>query len=338
VQVYGRVAQVNGMAQLTQLDTILLLGSGRTLRNAKIVSVLNETTESNLVKYNLVKLSNPSKWPSTALAPNTSITLKVLTSSDSFDLVIDSETDIDGKAAPSGFFNVAGLGAQNDATSPYNSGYQLFPRRMSDFANLVVPTFSFSTPTSLGKENRDSTEGFVLQCANLTFNQQINIVIKGGTAARNDDYQSLPNRLFILSQANPSLIVKSKINDDAKIELNETIIWVIRDNSWGTLVGADSIHTVTILDDETPNSILESTLGAKTKMYPNPAKQNLTLSCEDALINEVVVYDLNGREVKRFNMDAVNKTVLNIEGLSNGMYTISILTDKGTVVKSLSVL
>ena len=73
-------------------------------------------------------------------------------------------------------------------------------------------------------------------------------------------------------------------------------------------------------------------------MYPNPAKQNLTLSCEDALINEVVVYDLNGREVKRFNMDAVNKTVLNIEGLSNGMYTISILTDKGTVVKSLSVL
>jgi hypothetical protein len=37
-------------------------------------------------------------------------------------------------------------------------------------------------------------------------------------------------------------------------------------------------------------------------------------------------------------MDAVNKTVLNIEGLSNGMYAISILTDKGTVVKSLSVL
>ena len=338
VQVYGRVAQVNGMAQLTQLDTIILLGSGRTLRNAKVVSVLNETTESNLVKYNLVKLSNPSKWPSTAMAANTSITLKVLTSSDSFDVVIDSETDIDGKAAPSGFFNVAGLGAQNDATSPYNSGYQLFPRRISDFANLVVPTFGFSTATSIGKENRDSTEGFVLQCANLTSNQQINIVIKGGTAARNDDYQSLPNRLFILSQTNPSLIVKSKINDDAKIELNETIIWVIRDNSWGTLVGADSIHTVTILDDETPNSILESTLGAKTKMYPNPAKQNLTLSCEDALIKQVVVYDLNGREVKRFNMDAVNKTVLNIEGLSNGMYTISILTDKGTVVKSLSVL
>ena len=338
VQVYGRVAQVNGMAQLTQLDTIILLGSGRTLRNAKVVSVLNETTESNLVKYNLVKLSNPSKWPSTAMAANTSITLKVLTSSDSFDVVIDSETDIDGKAAPSGFFNVAGLGAQNDATSPYNSGYQLFPRRISDFTNLVVPTFGFSTATSIGKENRDSTEGFVLQCANLTSNQQINIVIKGGTAARNDDYQSLPNRLFILSQTNPSLIVKSKINDDAKIELNETIIWVIRDNSWGTLVGADSIHTVTILDDETPNSILESTLGAKTKMYPNPAKQNLTLSCEDALINQVVVYDLNGREVKRFNMDAVNKTVLNIEGLSNGMYTISILTDRGTVVKSLSVL
>jgi hypothetical protein len=95
---------------------------------------------------------------------------------------------------------------------------------------------------------------------------------------------------------------------------------------------------VTLLDDETPNSILESTLEARTKMYPNPAKQNVTLHCEEALINEVVVYDVNGREVKRFAMDAVNKTVLNIEGLNNGMYTLSIQTDKGTVVKSLSVL
>jgi hypothetical protein len=338
VQVYGRVAQVNGMAQLTQLDTILLLGSGRPLRSAKVVSILNESTESNLVKYNSVKLSNSSKWPSTAMAPNTSVTLKVLTANDSFDIVIDSETDIDGKTAPSGFFNVAGLGAQNDATSPYTSGYQLYPRRMSDFTNLVVPTFGFSTPTSIGKENRDSTEGFILQCANLTTNQQINIVIKGGTAARNDDYQSLPNRLFILTQANPSINVKSKINDDAKIELNETIVWVIRDNAWGTLIGPDSIHTVTILDDETPNSILESTLEARTKVYPNPAKQNVTLSSEEALINEVVVYDVNGREVKRFTIEASNKTVLDLEGISNGMYTLSIHTDKGNIVKSLSVL
>jgi len=338
VQVYGRVAQVNGMAQLTQLDTILLLGSGRPLRNAKVVAIMNESTESNLVKYNLVKLSNPSKWPSTALAANTSVTLKVLTANDSFDMVIDSETDIDGKTAPSGYFNIVGIGAQNDATSPYTSGYQLFPRRMSDFTNLVVPTFGFSTPTSIGKENRDSTDGFLLQCANLTTNQQINIVIKGGTAARNDDYQSLPNRLFILTQANPSINVKSKINDDAKIELNETIIWVIRDNAWGTLIGPDSIHTVTLLDDETPNSILESTLEARTKVYPNPAKQNVTLSSDEALINEVVIYDVNGREVKRFTIEASNKTVLDLEGISNGMYTLSIHTDKGNIVKSLSVL
>ena len=338
VQVYGRVSQFNGLAQLSQLDTILLLGSGRTLHTAKPSIILNESTESNLVKFNLVKLSNPSKWPSTALAANTSVTLKVLSANDSFDMVIDSETDIDGKTAPSGFFNVVGLGAQNDASMPYTSGYQLFPRRMTDFTNLVVPIYSFTTTASIGKENRDSTEGFVLQCANLTSNQQINLVIKGGTANRNEDYQSLPNRLFILTQANPSINVKSKINDDAKIELNETIIWVIRDNAWGTLIGADSIHTVTILDDETPNSILESALSAKTRMYPNPAKQNLTLTCDEALINEVVIYDVNGREIKRFGLDACSKTVLNIEGLNNGIYTVSIQTDKGTVIKSLSVL
>jgi hypothetical protein len=62
------------------------------------------------------------------------------------------------------------------------------------------------------------------------------------------------------------------------------------------------------------------------------------LSSEEALINEVVVYDVNGREVKRFKVEATNKTVLDIEGLNNGIYTLSIHTDKGNIVKSLSIL
>lgn len=337
VQVYGRIAQINGMSAISQLDTIIKLGSGRTLKNAKIVTALAETTESDLVKFNLVKLANPSEWPSTALAPNTTANVTIQTSSGTFTAVIDSETDIDGKPAPSGFFNLTGIGAQNDATTPYTSGYIMFPRRMTDVANLTVPVFNFTTITSTSKENRDSTEAFVLQCANITSPQQINLVIKGGTASRNTDYQSNASRLFILSPAVPTVIVKSKINDDLTPELNETIVWVIRDNPWGTLIGADSVHTITIIDDET-NSIDDIGLSSLIKLYPNPANGIVNLKSSDAIIQTVEVTDLNGRIVMKIEGVDALETVLNIDGLSKGMYNINLTTDQGIARKILSVL
>ncbi|MEZ4804025.1 MAG: hypothetical protein R2852_00660 [Bacteroidia bacterium] len=102
----------------------------------------------------------------------------MITQTGSFNMIIDSETDIDGKPAPSGFFNVSGIGGQVDNSSPYSSNYFLYPRRISDFTNLVVPVFGFTQDSSRGIENRDSSEGFVLQCANLTSNKQITIRLK----------------------------------------------------------------------------------------------------------------------------------------------------------------
>ena len=337
IQVYGRIAQVNGMNQISQLDTIIKLGSGRTLKNAKVVTLLSETTESDLVKFNLVKLVNPSEWPSTALAPNTTANVTMQSASGTFTAVIDSETDIDGKPAPTGFFNLTGIGAQNDPTQPFTTGYVIYPRRMTDVNNLIVPVFSFTTTTSISKENRDSTEAFTLQCANITSPQQINLVIKGGTAGRNVDYQSNGFRLFILSPATPSVIVKSKINDDVTPELNETIIWVIRDNPWGTLIGADSVHTITIIDDET-NSIDELGLSSQIKLYPNPAVNEVNLKSSEAMIQTIEVSDLNGRVIMHLEGFDALEAKLNIEGLSKGMYNVTLTTDKGIARKILSVL
>jgi hypothetical protein len=324
------------MVQITQLDTLFKLGSNRNLRNPKLIGLLGENTESDLVKFNLVKLSNPNAWPSSAMSPNTTVTLKVKTASDSFDMVIDSETDIDGKPAPTGFFNLTGIGAQLDATSPYTSSYRIMPRRMTDIANLVVPVFNFTSATSSAKENRDSTDGFTLQCANLASNQQITLFIKGGTASRNVDYQSNASRLFILTSSAPSVVVKSKLNDDATVELNETITWVIRDNSWGTVIGPDSIHTVTIIDDES-NSVLENALAAKIKVYPNPAQDLVRLSSEMASILQVAIYDVNARLIQTISLDANQEAAFSVASLSKGIYQLHIETDKGRVIKPLSV-
>lgn len=337
VQVYGRITQVNGLIQMHQLDTIIKLTSGNTLRSAAVVTQLNESTESALVRYNLVKLSNPSQWPTTALAPNTSRLITVRTASDSFTVLIDSETDIDGRPAPTGFFNLSGIGTQNDPTTPFNSTYYLVPRRFSDFAILTVPVFSFTSDSSISKENRDSTVAFTLQCANIVSPLQITAYIKGGSATRNGDYQSNLFRLFILSPSAPSVNIKSKINDDATPEQNETIVWVIRDNPWGTLIGPDSLHVVTIIDDET-NSIDEIGLSADIKLYPNPSSGMFKLQSKEATILNIEVLDLNGRVVAVLQDVNSLDAVVNIEGLSKGMYHVNITTDKGVARKILSVL
>jgi hypothetical protein len=339
IQLSGTISQTNGMAQIVALDTIIKLGTGK-LKTPLTGGALSEATESHLLKYSMVKLANPSKWPTTALAPNTSVTVKVLTQSDSFDLLIDSETDIDGRTAPEGFMNITGLGGQNDATSPYNSNYYLAPRRWTDFQTLTVPVFSFTTASTSTVENRDSTTAFTLQCANLTGSQQVSLTIKGGTATRGTDYQSNLTRLFILSPSQPSIQVRTKLNDDQQIEgvTPETIIWAIRDNSWGTLVGPDSIHVANIIDNESV-SIEMVKLNANTKLYPNPSPANALVSVTtEAQISSISIIDINGKVISTISDINESATKIETNGLTKGMYIVSIVTDKGTVVKQLNVL
>ncbi|KGO91247.1 T9SS type A sorting domain-containing protein [Flavobacterium subsaxonicum] len=80
-----------------------------------------------------------------------------------------------------------------------------------------------------------------------------------------------------------------------------------------------------------------SLLGVKTSLlsslsvYPNPAKDVVTISNnENALINNVEVTDINGRVVKTANYSGVTNAQVNIADLANGVYMMTIASDKGT--------
>ena len=276
-----------------------------------------------------------SQWPSTALSANTTATVKVKNQNDTFTVLIDSDTDIDGTSAPTGFLNITGLGGQIDATNPYTSNYMIFPRRLTDITKLVVPEFSFTTTSSQTAEYRDSTVGFFLVGNNLTNNQQITIEIKGGTASRNTDYQSNLTRTFILTPSKPSTFVKVKLNDDILSEQPETIIWVIRGNAYGTIISPDSVHTITIIDDETVR-VNQTELEKSVVLYPNPAKNFADISSSSE-IQSIEVVDINGK-LLTLNVDINGLNAhINTESLNSGIYLIKIRTEKGSVVKTLNI-
>ena len=73
-------------------------------------------------------------------------------------------------------------------------------------------------------------------------------------------------------------------------------------------------------------------------LYPNPANGIVNLKSSDAIIQTVEVTDLNGRIVMKIEGVDALETVLNIDGLSKGMYNINLTTDQGIARKILSVL
>lgn len=128
------------------------------------------------------------------------------------------------------------------------------------------------------------------------------------------------------------------VADTIKYYLNNTLILS------GTAVGASEVQQLSFKHSNYSNGayidnikIEESTLGteehlaSKLSVYPNPATDVINISNPQNLaINGVMVTDLNGRTI--INQESTNdaETRVYLNGISAGIYSIQINTDKGT--------
>ncbi len=142
VTVQGTVNQFNGLTQINP-DTIIYNSANNTLDNAETVTVLDENTESNLVKIEDLLYVDEGQW----LGDGSSFNVDVIDGlGRTFALRIDNDTELANMPAPFAggtTFNVTGIGGQFDTSSPYDEGYQLFPRYGADFE----ATTSTNTPS-----------------------------------------------------------------------------------------------------------------------------------------------------------------------------------------------
>lgn len=123
----GTVEQYNGLTELKP-DSIYLLNQGNPIGAPTAATVLDETTESEFIQLIGFEVVAGQTWPAAGSSANVSIT----NGTDTLTMRIDSDTDIDGSTAPAGMFDVKGLGAQFDSSNPYDEGYQIFPRMLTD--------------------------------------------------------------------------------------------------------------------------------------------------------------------------------------------------------------
>lgn len=70
-----------------------------------------------------------------------------------------------------------------------------------------------------------------------------------------------------------------------------------------------------------PNAINENSSTNKFRIYPNPASDLIYFMNDDNVNTEAVIYSVNGREVLKTKI-VTGKNILNVSGLSPGMYII----------------
>ncbi|MCF6342446.1 MAG: lamin tail domain-containing protein, partial [Bacteroidales bacterium] len=104
-------------------------------------------------------------------------------------------------------------------------------------------------------------------------------------------------------------------------------VTLIASNEFGsdTLVKEGYIHT-------TPTGIWESLLSERTvRLYPNPARESVTVTLPDGVEAEILMTDISGKEIFRGNSSPVQ--TINLKGLDNGVYLVRILDlDKHAMV------
>lgn len=343
ISVTGIVSSNRGLLILNTIDSLAVLGNGKYLANPKVITKLNETTENDLVKINIVKfITRPlGNW---GVNNNYQV---INLNNDTFTIRIYNTSGLVGTPFPTTtYFHVKGLGSQvsnNIAPFPFN-GYQILPRYAADIIPFnPLSTFSFTNPAN---NTNITIQGDMAQTLNYIWTKSINDVLtptatytllvdtlNGTFRTPVATYQSGTggldtNKVFTYGQIR-SLITSLGITTNQSISLK----FKVTATSGVFTLSSDSI-------------VINFTLGAMVSVknrvssnllvYPNPVSDKLTVQLSENIgkTAQVNIIDLTGKVLinQTFNTLGKNEILLNTEQLVKGIYLVKVLNQNQVFV------
>lgn len=72
-------------------------------------------------------------------------------------------------------------------------------------------------------------------------------------------------------------------------------------------------------------------------IFPNPASDQLNINAFESNIQDVVMYDIMGKEIRRYSVNN-NLTTLDVYGLHSGLYILRIKTEEGLLTRKVQIM
>ena len=211
LKIQGTVAVFNGLTEVIP-DNVEILSEGNALQEPTEVTALDESTESQLIIIRDVMLVDESDWSGTGSGFNVDMT----DGTNNYLVRVDNSTDLYDTEAPTGTFDVIGVGGQFDASAPYDAGYQLLPRSSEDLSVEVdeaeEPTFPKYT---IGQVTSNDEEGIP---DSLGVTCELEGVVYGVNLRSGNDLQ-----FTIIDENNDGIGIFSPINFGYTVEEGDLI-------------------------------------------------------------------------------------------------------------------
>jgi hypothetical protein len=291
--VKGTISQFNGLNQLV-VDSVNLISQANSLLTPiQLSTALTESNENKLVRISSVTLVDPLQWLGTGSGFNVDVT----NGTTNWTVRIDNDCVWYGLAAPTGTLDIIGTVSQFDAVSPYDSGYQIRPRILSDISSQSSTPTVFFAPSSLTINEAVGTVTVDLNIFNANANPtSVDVVINAASTATAGDYSGLTTPVTITFPANSSAAQQLTFNitDDALVENTENLILELTNATNSAILGADSLYTLTITDNDAAPAPLYNLVITEI-MYNNPLADSVEFI--EIYNNDTATVNLAGYQV-----------------------------------------
>lgn len=141
VTVQGSIDQFNGLTQIVT-DNVTLIRSDEALADPLNTIILDETTESKLIRITNLTFVDPTQWIGNGSSFNVDIMNGL---GEIFSMRIDGDVELSNASIPGQPFDLTGIGSQFDTSSPYSGGYQILPRYADDIDVILTTNDLIST-------------------------------------------------------------------------------------------------------------------------------------------------------------------------------------------------
>jgi len=208
VMVTGEVQQFSGMTEIVPADVadIVVVSTGNPVPDPIVLTLGQYFASPEMYESRLVGFMNLSKAGGTWPATGSNATIQMTDGSDTIDVFLDKDTDIDGTTEPAWPRDIVAIGSQYSTATPPNDGYEVDPRYYdTDFlppGTLPVELTSFTAAANLNSvvmnwntESEINNHGFEIQRDNGSGFITVGFVQGQGTSTQPHSYSYIDQNL-----------------------------------------------------------------------------------------------------------------------------------------------